>query len=76
MVLAGEDFGFLHKMVLTGEKGCFPLTTKAVVDIDNCELLADYACIFFWSVMACFFCCFFPCVAYLSSLMFSGGCLS
>lgn len=77
MVLAGEDFGFLHKMVLTREKGWFPLTTKAVVDIDNCELLADYACIFFWSVMACFFCCFFfPCVAYLSSLMFSGGCLS
>lgn len=76
MILAGEDFVFLHKMVLTREKGWFPLTTKAVVDIDNCELLADYACIFSGQLWPAFSVVFFPCVAYLSSLTFSGGWLS
>lgn len=66
MILVDEVFGFLflHKTVPTRGKGWFPLTTKAVVDVNNYELLVDYACIFSGQLWPAFsgFCFFFsPC---------------
>lgn len=67
LILADEDFVFSAQNGPDSRgKGWFPLTAKAVVDTDNYELLADYAFIFFWSVMAYFSvglaCFFFPCL--------------
>lgn len=47
LILADEDFAFpAQNGADCRGKGWFPLTTKAVVDVDNYELLADYAFIF------------------------------